>query len=507
MIEKGTNEYKQIEKQIQHKLESGRWDVEAKTLDGEIVKVIDIIQDYANAAEGVTKGRYKAFDAATELLTIECFRFGTAKDKEKLEPEDIDSFKAGDEKYVYNAPVTSQPYKEKCVEEGRGAENRYHLNHKGELEYAIAIHNPARKNEDIYAVLVHEFTHYIAVSYRNEKVEEFMKEHPEVFVSEDNLLKDAQGNSVTDYEVYGEIEEINGKKFCHAILGVERDDDGRIKGAEIERNEKGEMTGFKIDKEEFKVNGILYHQMDNVEWEKGNPRRKVNNRLTEGFTEKITHLLLKNIYGKNFEKIGFEMDKYADEVEMAEKYFFEKGDDSAAVYEYMTNAQGIVKELEAIETEKGNDLFHEITGYLNDFHDYQRNLGKFIHDFNNPQFRDMMGKCHNLYYSVELKKEDVAEINQMKLNTISNNPKYADEIEQCVASFFDFYQQRNNLFEEFQPLRQEIQEENFFEKDLVMIQDMQQAYDETTADRRQQFLKDMKDDMKLENTRESENVK
>lgn len=36
---------------------------------------------------------------------------------------------------------------------------------------------------------------------------------------------------------------------------------------------------------------------------------------------------------------------------------------------------------------------------------------------------------------------------------------------------------------------------------------MQQAYDETTADRRQQFLKDMKDDMKLENTRESENVK
>ncbi len=95
----------------------------------------------------------------------------------------------------------------------------------------------------------------------------------------------------------------------------------------------------------------------------------------------------------------------------------------------------------------------------------------------------------------------------MKLNTISNNPKYADEIEQCVVSFFDFYQQRNNLFEEFQPLRQEIQEENFFEKDLVMIQDMQQAYDETTADRRQQFLKDMKDDMKLENTRESENVK
>lgn len=40
----------------------------------------------------------------------------------------------------------------------------------------LQLFNPARKDEDIYAVLVHEFTHYMAVSYKNEKVEEFMKE-------------------------------------------------------------------------------------------------------------------------------------------------------------------------------------------------------------------------------------------------------------------------------------------------------------------------------------------
>lgn len=502
MIKKETEQYGKIENQIKQKLESGRWDIECTTLDGEVVKVIDIIQNYANTVEDVTKGKYKAFDVATKLLTIECFRFGTAKNKEKLEPEDIDSFKSGDEKYVYNAPLTSQAYKERCIEEGRGAENRYRLNENGELEYAIAIHNPATKDKDIYGTLTHEFTHYMATIYEKEKVEQFMKDYPEIFISEDNQLKDAQGNPVTDYEVYGEIEEIDGRKFCHAILGCEREKNGKIKGVEIERNEKGEMIGFKIDKDKFKVNGILYHQMDNVEWEKGNPRRKVNNRLTEGFTEKITHLLLKNMYGKDCDTIGFEIDKYADGVEMADKYFEEKGDESSAVYEYMTNAQGIVRELEGITTRNGKDLFHATTGYLNQFHEYQLNLGKFIHDFNNSQFNDMMGKCHDLYYQKALKEEDIDEINQMKLNSISHNPGQANEIEKYVTLFFDFYQRKNNLFGEFQNVQSTDQ--------LVTMKDMEKFYGEITVEKRQEVLEEVKKDRKeieLSREQESESVK
>ena len=49
---------------------------------------------------------------------------------------------------------------------------------------------------------------------------------------------------------------------------------------------------------------------------------------------------------------------------MAELYF-KKKDVGDAVYEYITNPQQIIAELEDIETKDGNDLFHETTRYLN----------------------------------------------------------------------------------------------------------------------------------------------
>lgn len=309
--------------------------------------VINLIVDYANAMEELTDKKVRAFDIAQRLLTLDTFRF--------------ENFKKGiDDHLLYNAPVTSQEYLDRRGQENRGAENLGQFNSNGDYEYAIAIFKNwgeeyLKRDEGIYAVLVHEFTHYLATHYiQDEKyIKEFMEQNPEVFISTDNQLSAYDENGeckpLTRYDVFSGVSRKNGKEFFDIQLGVEKDEEGNPI-----RDENGNL----------KVKGILHEQLNSYQREEENSRRITHTRLTEGFTEHIAHLLLEKIYGKSFRELPFEQDKYAAEVSMAELYFKQK-DVGDAVYEYITNPQQIIAELEDIETKDGNDLFHETTRYLN----------------------------------------------------------------------------------------------------------------------------------------------
>ena len=374
MIEKETEEYYIIQKLLEEKQKSGKWDIDCVGQDenGNLqnFNVINLIVDYANAMEELTNQKVGAFDIAKRLLTLDIFRF--------------ESFKEGiDDHLLYNAPVTSQEYFERRKQEGRGAENLGQFNENGDYEYAIAIYKEwgedyLKKDEGIYAVLVHEFTHYLATHYiQDEKyIKEFMEQNPEIFVSTDDqlLAYDNNGECIpfTRYDVFSGVSRKNGKEFFNVQLGVEKDE----KGVPI-RDENGKL----------KVKGILHEQLNSYQRQEENERRITHNRLTEGFTEHIAHLLLEKIYKKPFRELPFEQDKYAPEVSMAELYFKQK-DVGDAVYEYITNPQQIMAELENIETKDGNDLFHETTRYLNLNH----NVGLIIQYVMrmNPRFKGII---------------------------------------------------------------------------------------------------------------------
>lgn len=351
MIEKETKEYNIIQELLKQKQKSGKWDITCVVQDenGNLqnFNVINLIVDYANAMEELTKQKVSAFDIAQRLLTIDTFRF--------------ENFKKGiDDHLLYNAPVTSQEYLDRRGQENRGAENLGQFNSKGDYEYAIAIFKNwgeeyLKRDEGIYAVLVHEFTHYLATHYiQDEKyIKEFMEQNPEVFISTDDQLSAYDENReckpLTRYDVFSGVSRKNGKEFFDIQLGVEKDEEG----SPI-RDENGNL----------KVKGILHEQLNSYQRREENSRRITHTRLTEGFTEHIAHLLLEKMYGKSFRELPFEQDKYAAEVSMAELYF-KKKDVGDAVYEYITNPQQIIAELEDIETKDGNDLFHETTRYLN----------------------------------------------------------------------------------------------------------------------------------------------
>lgn len=374
MIEKETKEYYKIQELLKEKQKSGKWDIDCVVQDenGNLqnFNVINLIVDYANAMEELTNQKVGAFDIAKRLLTIDTFRF--------------ENFKEGiDDHLLYNAPVTSQEYFERRKQEGRGAENLGQFNENGDYEYAIAIYKDwgedyLKKNEGIYAVLAHEFTHYLATHYiQDEKyIKEFMEQNPDVFISTDNQLLAYDNNGeckpLTRYDVFSGVSRKNGKEFFDVQLGVEKDE----KGVPI-RDENGKL----------KVKGILHEQLNSYQRQEENERRITHNRLTEGFTEHIAHLLLEKIYKKPFRELPFEQDKYAPEVSMAELYFNQK-DVGDAVYEYITNPQQIIAELENIKTKDENDLFHETTRYLNLNH----NVGLIIQYVMrmNPRFKGII---------------------------------------------------------------------------------------------------------------------
>ena len=351
MIEKETKEYKNIQELLNEKYKSGKWDITCVVQDknGNLqnFNVINLIVDYANAMEELTNQKVRAFDIAQRLLTLDTFRF--------------ENFQKGiDDHLLYNAPVTSKEYFDRRGQENRGAENLGQFNLNGDYEYAIAIFKNRgekylKRDEGIYAILVHEFTHYLATHYMQDEkyIKEFMEQNPEVFISKDDQLlaydENGECKSITRYDVFSGVSRKNGKEFYDIQLGVEKDEEGN---PIIDENGN------------LKVKGILYEQLNSYQRQEENSRRITHTRLTEGFTEHIAHLVLEKIYGKPFRELPFEQDKYATEVSMAELYFKQK-DVGDAVYEYITNPQQIIAELEGIETKDGNDLFHETTRYLN----------------------------------------------------------------------------------------------------------------------------------------------
>ena len=215
MIEKETREYNKIQELLKEKQKSGKWDITCVVQDenGNLqnFNVINLIVDYANAMEELINQKVRAFDIAQRLLTIDTFRF--------------ENFKKGiDDHLLYNAPVTSQEYLDRRGQENRGAENLGQFNSKGDYEYAIAIFKNwgeeyLKRDEGIYAVLVHEFTHYLATHYiKDEKyIKEFMEQNPEVFISTDNQLSAYNENReckpLTRYDVFRGIKRKNGKEF------------------------------------------------------------------------------------------------------------------------------------------------------------------------------------------------------------------------------------------------------------------------------------------------------
>lgn len=380
---------------------NGKWDLGINLGSQGLTKML--LYEYATAIENLSNGKLKSEFVIDKLANkMGTLRYGYFK---KGQDDNI--------KYGEN-PVTSSEYTTQCrVEDKFGAHSVSYEENDGMQQDAVVLFDDKQTLEDgsklsgidlsnlsdIRHTVFHEFTHVM---------EKCLVERKDL--KEEITFK--QGNST----------------YINSLLSAD---------LTIE-----EYQSY-IDNISLDDGPILFGGISTIEinLEKNPNKRIMHNQISEGSTEYISRLIMKEV-GDTVEH----PERYSKQVEIAEKMFTSRGLEDS-LKDYFTCPNKIISELESCSID-GKDLLHYMSDYIN----LKPNLDEFLKSkIDEKNVNQMKFKVMELLQknpTEELKVEFINDIiKDIKTISVDFDEKDEKNTESMLNMAIDYKEIESNIFE------------------------------------------------------------